>query len=128
MRAQTPKESVHAIDLGELQKGDISFFSLTVNGEVGAIGALKRMSATEAELKSMHVASVLRGQGVGRALLDGLIAHARDQRIKRLWLETGAALEFAPARSLYASAGFVECGPFGTYTPDPVSIFMTRNL
>jgi len=35
---------------------------------------------------------------------------------------------FAAARSLYASAGFGACGPFGDYIPSPNSTFMTLSL
>jgi putative acetyltransferase len=35
---------------------------------------------------------------------------------------------FAPARSLYASAGFTPCEPFGSYRPSPNSTFMTLLL
>jgi putative acetyltransferase len=43
-------------------------------------------------------------------------------------LETGSMDFFIPARSLYARAGFVPCGPFGSYAEDPYSVFMTRSL
>jgi len=46
----------------------------------------------------------------------------------RLSLETGAQPSFAAARMLYDKAGFVECGPFEGYGPDPMSTFMTRAL
>jgi putative acetyltransferase len=36
--------------------------------------------------------------------------------------------EFAPARSLYASAGFEACQPFGDYRPSPNSTYMTLYL
>ena len=35
---------------------------------------------------------------------------------------------FAPARALYARAGFTECGPFGDYRPSITSTFMTLLL
>ena len=35
---------------------------------------------------------------------------------------------FAPARALYASVGFVPCGPFGDYRESPNSDFMTVQL
>jgi putative acetyltransferase len=35
---------------------------------------------------------------------------------------------FAPARALYASAGFRPCGPFGDYQPMDTSTFMTLDL
>ena len=41
--------------------------------------------------------------------------------VRRVSLETGAGEAFAPARALYAGAGFVPCGPFGDYRPSPNS-------
>ena len=35
---------------------------------------------------------------------------------------------FAPARRLYAAAGFRECAPFADYILDPNSVFMTKEL
>ena len=35
---------------------------------------------------------------------------------------------FAPARALYARAGFSTCEPFAGYALDPNSVFMTRDL
>jgi hypothetical protein len=32
------------------------------------------------------------------------------------------------ATSLYRSGGYIECGPFPPYAPDPLSVFMTRRL
>lgn len=43
-------------------------------------------------------------------------------------LETGSMAEFAPARALYAGAGFTECAPFGDYVPSTYSTFMTLEL
>ena len=45
-----------------------------------------------------------------------------------LWLETGTTGDFLPAQRLYESEGFVPCGPFEDYAPDPFSVFMTREL
>jgi uncharacterized protein YjiS (DUF1127 family) len=41
---------------------------------------------------------------------------------------TGSSDAFAPARALYARFGFVPCGPFANYAPDPNSVFMTLEL
>ena len=54
--------------------------------------------------------------------------HKSLRGLARLSLETGSQPEFAPARQLYASAGFAECGPFAGYVEDPHSVFMTRSL
>ena len=64
---------------------------------------------------------------MGAALLRHVLEHARGAGLAALWLETGAEDFFAPARRLYARHGFVECGPFGRYRPDPLSVFMTRS-
>jgi putative acetyltransferase len=61
-------------------------------------------------------------------MLAHIIAAARAQGLARLWLETGSFAYFDAARAMYAKAGFVECGPFGDYPPDPNSIFMTLPL
>lgn len=76
----------------------------------------------------MYTLETARRSGVGRALIDHVIAAACDQGLRRLSLETGSWPYFAPARALYVSAGFVECGPFGDYRPDPNSVFMTLDL
>jgi putative acetyltransferase len=35
---------------------------------------------------------------------------------------------FEPACKLYATCGFIFCGPFGNYVNDPNSVFMTMEL
>lgn len=76
----------------------------------------------------MRTEPARRGQGLGRAMLDALLADARSRGIRRISLETGRAEFFRPAHALYARAGFVECAPFGSYLPDPHSTFMTVEL
>ena len=63
-----------------------------------------------------------------RAILAALLQAALDQGMERVSLETGSAEVFAPARALYAAHGFEDCPPFGHYTLDPLSVFMTRTL
>ena len=127
MRAQSPEESCHVMTSADLwASGARVFLGRTTAQDPVAIGAFKPMGQNAAELKSMHCRQDHRGQGLGRLLLAHLIAQARTAGIKTLWLETGAETDFAPARALYASAGFVSCPPFGDYAPDPLSVFMTR--
>lgn len=128
MRANSPPESVHALDVDKLRAPDVSFWSAWVGDEIAGCGALKRLDTRRAELKSMRVADAFLGRGVGRALLDHLIAEARAMGIETLWLETGSVPAFIPALKLYERAGFVRCGPFEGYTDDPFSVFMTRAI
>ena len=88
-------------------------------------GALKELDATHGEIKSMRTANARRRNGVGRAMLLHILAQARARGYTQLSLETGSMAAFEPARALYAAHGFVPCGPFGGYVPDPNSWFMT---
>jgi putative acetyltransferase len=128
MRASSPAESVHALEIDKLRSTDISFWSVWAGDEIVGCGALKRLDARRGELKSMRVADAFLGRGIGRALLQHLMAEARERRMQSLWLETGSAPAFVPALRLYESAGFSRCAPFEGYKEDPFSVFMTRTL
>lgn len=128
MHASSPPGSVHALDPAALDTADVAFFSLRDGETVLGMGAVKRIDATHAEIKSMHVVAEARGRGLARVLLDHLLAEAKSLGYARLSLETGVEPVFAPARALYAGAGFGYCGPFEGYAPDPNSVFMTREI
>tara|TARA_R110002020_G_scaffold111093_2_gene256608 strand:- start:1711 stop:2181 length:471 start_codon:yes stop_codon:yes gene_type:complete len=128
MHEQTPPESVHAMGAAELAGPDVDFFLLWDGDTPLAMGALKRWGDRQGELKSMHVLAEARGRGVGAALLDHLLAHARTLGLVRLSLETGADEYFIVARRLYARYGFQPCPPFADYVPDPLSAFMRLDL
>lgn len=127
-RAVTPEGSAHALGLSGLKRPEIRFWSGWEGEALATVGALKRLSAEEGEVKSMHTAEALRGRGFGAAMLAHIIGAARQAGLTRLWLETGSFDYFAPARAMYAKAGFVECAPFGDYRPDRNSTFMTLPL
>lgn len=127
-REVTPPEDVHALDLDGLLDPSVTFYSLRVDGELLGVGALKELAPGHAELKSMHTAKAARRRGVGRAIVDHLLAVAASRGVRRVSLETGAMDAFAPARALYASVGFVPCGPFGDYDESPNSAYMTLVL
>jgi putative acetyltransferase len=128
MRSQSPPEDVHALDVDALAAPEVSFFSIRRDGEVLAVGALKRLDAGHAEIKSMHTAESARGRGLGRLMLGHLLAEARRRGYHRVSLETGPMAGFAAARALYASTGFIHCGPFADYQPSENSTFMTLSL
>jgi putative acetyltransferase len=123
--SHSPPEDVHALDVDGLLDPAITFFSFRRNGHLLGVGALKQIDERHAELKSMHTAVAARGRGIGRAMLSHLIGAARERGFRQVSLETGSMSAFAPARSLYASAGFRRCGPFGDYRPSRNSTFMT---
>jgi putative acetyltransferase len=124
----SPPEDVYALDVDGLLDPALSFFSLRRDGELLGIGALKEVEPGHAELKSMHTAEAARGQGVARAMVGHLLALAGERGYERVSLETGSMAAYAPARALYAAAGFAPCGPFAGYPASPNSTFMTLSL
>lgn len=128
MHGASPPESVHALDISGLTAPGMTFWSARLpDGTLLGVVALKQLTAG-GELKSMRTTRLARGTGVGRALLEHAIVEATGRGWSTLWLETGAQDYFIPARALYASRGFVECGPFEGYKPDPASTFMRLDL
>jgi putative acetyltransferase len=81
-----------------------------------------------AEIKSMHTAEAARARGMGRAMLEHLLAVAHARGCRRVSLETGSMAAFATARALYRSVGFTPCEPFAQYEPSPNSEWMTLEL
>lgn len=128
MYAHSPPESVHALDLDALRHPSITFWTAYEGEELMGCGALKQLTATHAELKSMRTAAGHTRKGVARALLRHIEAAARARGIRHISLETGPHAPFAAAQKLYRSEGFVECGPFADYVLDPYSLFMTKAL
>jgi putative acetyltransferase len=97
----SPPESVHALDLAALRRPEITFWTAWSERELLGCGALKELDPAHGEIKSMRTTSARRRTGVGRAMLEHIIAEAR-------------------ARSY--------CAPFADYADDPNSSFMTRTL
>lgn len=128
MASQSPEGSCHVLDGSGLDSPDVAFFLLRHAGVAIGMGALKTLSDGALELKSMHTVAESRGSGAGRAMLDFLLDRARSQGASSIYLETGSTSDFLPARRLYETYGFAECGPFEGYAEDPWSTFMSLDL
>jgi putative acetyltransferase len=128
MYAITPPEHVFAFDVSKLKAPDVTFWTAWDGNDLVGCAALKQLSPTEGEIKSMRTPAARRRTGAGRSLLHHLIAVARARGYRALYLETGRQPEFVPAQTLYASAGFSRCGPFGSYADNGNSVFMTLPL
>lgn len=128
MWATSPPESVHALDPETLAGSGIAFFTVRDNGAVIGCGALKHLSDSHGELKSMRTSADARGRGVASRLLEHLLAIATERGYERVSLETGAEDYFEPARRLYARYGFTPCPPFADYTDDPNSVYLSKAI
>lgn len=112
----SPPGSSFALDLSGLQAKDVTVWAVHVAGRVAAIGALKRLDADRAEVKSMRTHPDFLRQGLAAALLETIIAHARAEGLTVLSLETGSGPAFEPALALYRKRGFVNGPAFADYT------------
>ncbi|MDG0808290.1 GNAT family N-acetyltransferase [Cohnella rhizosphaerae] len=128
MAADTPPESVHALDLAGLKRPEITFWSAWDGRDLMGCGALKDLGGGHGELKSMRTAEAHLRKGVAAGLLAHIVAEARSRGFTRLSLETGSPESFIPARKLYEKFGFEYCGPFADYKEDPYSVYMTMAL
>jgi putative acetyltransferase len=128
MRSTSPSEACHVLPVDGLRDPAVTFWSARDGGRLVGVGALKELSPDHGEVKSMRTAPDALGLGVGRLLLHQIVDQARQRGYGRLSLETGSTAPFAAALHLYASAGFLPCGPFGNYRDTPFTRFLTREL
>ncbi|UZD90473.1 GNAT family N-acetyltransferase [Cognatishimia activa] len=118
-------EDNHYLEIDALCVPEIHFFVARAYGKILGCAALAN-KGDYGEIKSMFVDADARGTGLADALMDQLIADAKEQNLKAMKLETGDLLK--AAHRLYARHGFAECGPFGDYEESKSSIFMTKTL
>lgn len=128
MEHTAPAESRHALSLSDLRNSDVIFWSMWDGQELAGFGALKHLTDSHAEVKSMRTAASHLRQGVASRILQHIIQEAAARGYSRLSLETGSMEFFEAARHLYTSFGFIRCPPFGNYKPDPNSMFLTKTI
>jgi putative acetyltransferase len=126
MASLYPAESNHMLDIASLQLPQVTFLVARVDGRALGCGAVVSSGEGWAEIKRMFVSPAARGLKLGRRLLEEIEAIAFRSGERLLRLEAGA--KQPEALALYRSAGFVEIGPFGSYRPDPLSLFMEKTL
>lgn len=121
-------ENAFALDATGLSAPGVTFWTAWLDGTLAGFGALKQLAPDHGEVKSMRAAPAARGSGVGRALIEHIIAEAKARSYRRLSLETGTATLHAPAIALYRRAGFVNCDAFADYQPSPDNQFLALEL
>ena len=128
MHSVSPAASVHALDIEALRRPDITFWSAWEDHHLCGCGAIKKINAEYAELKSMRTAKEYQRQGVALNILNTVIIEAKARGYKKLYLETGSQPAFAPARTMYLNRRFKLCEPFEGYIHDENSVFMSLDL
>ena len=121
-----PAESHHGIDIEALSHPSVIFVAIRdeANDAVGC-GAVV-VTEEYGELKRLYVRPEYRGRGLAKRLLTFLEAKGLERGCRAFALETGI---YQPeAHRLYERAGYVRCEPFGDYQPDPMSVFMWKEV
>lgn len=128
MHELSPPENVFAFDANKLKEPAVTFWTAWDAETLLGCAALKELSPEAGEIKSMRTPKSARRTGAGRALLEHVIDVARSRGYRMLYLETGRHPAFLAAHTLYGSAGFTFCGPFGSYPESDFSVFMSLSL
>lgn len=128
MHANSPPGHVFALDLSGLKADGVTVWSAWDGDMAVGIGALKDLGDGTGEVKSMRTHPDHLRRGVAAALLERIIAGAKDRGLSRLSLETGRGEAFEPALALYRRRGFVNGGAFSDYETSDFNQFMHMAL
>ena len=97
-------------------------------GTAVGMGALKMHGPELGEVKRMYTVPEIRGQRVGRQLLERIVDLARARNASVIMLETGTGEGMAEAHRLYTRYGFTPRGPFLDYPDSAWSAFFELTL
>ena len=121
-----PAESNHLVDVAALQNDSVHFYVARHGTRAIGCGAIVVATDHSAEIKRMWIDPKARGLKLGAALLVTLEIAAHDAGCTIMRLETG--ISQPEALALYRKSGFAEIAPFGSYKPDPLSVFMEKAI
>jgi len=121
-----PADSNHMVDVSTLEGEGVSFFVARRGDDILGCGALVESGDRTAEIKRMFVDEEARGLKLGKRLMEVIVNRARELNLSAIRLETG--IHQPQAIGLYKANGFVEIEAFGSYRPDPLSVFMEKRL
>ena len=129
--AQAESEHGLSSSIDELIAPRGRLYLIELDGIPVGLGGLKLISTDTAEIKRMYLRPEARGHGLGRQLLERLLADARALGVRLVRLETAA---FMPeAQALYKSLGFEQVPAFeGEFAAVPgaaeIQVFMALRL
>ncbi len=75
-----------------------------VDGRVAGCACMRQIGGDAGEIKRMYVRPALRGQGIGRALLESALERARQAGLTTMRLDSAGFMK--EAQTLYRSVGF----------------------
>jgi putative acetyltransferase len=128
MAALYPPESNHLESPQALQLSNAVFLGIYLEDGLAACGAVKILDDDDVygEMKRIFVVEEHRRKGLSKHIMRYLEAHLVGQGVNIARLETG--VKQPEALALYKALGYEEREPFGSYDPDPLSVFMEKRL
>ena len=124
LTAVSPTDRGHVLDIAGLKDSSIDFWSFWENEDLIGCGAIKFLDSKNGEFKSIRVSDSFRGKGYGIKIIKQLIQKAKELKLKKISLETGSDIFFAPARKIFDKCGFKKCPPFAHYKNDETACYM----
>lgn len=107
-----------------------TFLARSPEGALHGMACLKMIRADVAEIKRLYVRPAARGMGLGRQMMDGVVARAHALGAQELYLDTVRSMEAAIA--MYRRMGFqpIERYPESENPPDvwPFAIYLGLRL
>lgn len=129
VRAARTQCASHVFDAARLEASGTTMFAARNDaGALLGLAGLKRLTATQGEVKSVRTHPDHLRKGVSRALMEHLMRYAQSRGISELFLETHPTDAYAPARALYERLGYRYCPPFGDYEDTGESVFMVCSV
>ncbi len=120
-----PSESRHMDRLGALSNKNVIFYGAMQDENIIAIGAVE-IFKNYGEIKHVFVMDDHRGKGLGKMIMAALENYLIAQSIRSAKLKIGI-LQYE-ALGLYRNLDYKECHAFGTYRPDPLTVYMTKSF
>ena len=86
------------------------FYLMEYGSVVAGMGGLRRIHSDVSELKRVYVRPAFRGKQLGAAILQRVLADAKDFGFKSMRLDSGPFMH--AAHKLYLAHGFVDRAPY----------------
>jgi carbonic anhydrase len=94
-------------------------------GTPAGTAAFRALREQSCEAKRLYVRPAYRRKGIAKALLDRLVAEAREAGYREMYADT--LVDMTQALQMYRELGFSEVGPYSS-TPTPNAIFLRLTL
>ena len=122
----TPPEYCSHLTVEQMAEPGVTVWIAREAGRAIACGALKVHNAATGEVKRMYTQPALQGRGIGKIILERVIAKAQAEGLAELVLETGH--QHPAAWAVYEQAGFARCGKVLDYPESDYSVFYRKAL